>query len=133
MEKFAGFIRSYRDVTTDTYPNQTFPRIKVALIDDGVDGLNAELSRSIDAGQTFSERTKHNYNSYFTSSKGHGTIMAMLIRKICPNVRLYVAKLNEENTGRNTFSITASSAVKVWQNPRSFRRMFEKMCVLIPL
>jgi subtilisin family serine protease len=113
MEKFAAFIRTYRRRMKEMYPTRTFRQIKVALIDDGVDGLNAELSKSIEAGQTFSIREGGNYNSYFTSSKGHGTIMAMLIRKICPNVRLYVAKLDEERTGRNSYSITAWSAVKV--------------------
>ncbi|RSL99034.1 hypothetical protein CEP52_010008 [Fusarium oligoseptatum] len=109
MERFADFIRAYR---LDIEEQEAPPRIKVALIDDGVDGLNGELSSVIAAGQTFSERTNHDYNPYFKSTRGHGTIMAMLIRKICPNLRLYVAKLNEQRTGRNTMSITAESAVK---------------------
>ncbi|RSL53148.1 hypothetical protein CEP54_010537 [Fusarium duplospermum] len=109
MERFADFIRAYR---ADIEDSESPPRIKVALIDDGVDGLNGELSSVIAAGQTFSERTNHDYNPYFKSTRGHGTIMAMLIRKICPNLQLYVAKLNEQRTGRNTMSITAESAVK---------------------
>ncbi|KAH6983625.1 peptidase S8/S53 domain-containing protein, partial [Ilyonectria sp. MPI-CAGE-AT-0026] len=124
MEKSADFVRGYREDMEEEEddPEKHPPRVKVALIDDGVDGLNADLSRIIAAGQTFSKREKHqynshfkHYNSYFKSTRGHGTIMAMLIRKICPNVRLYVAKLNEEKTGRNSFSITAESAVKaIW-------------------
>ncbi|KAH6851063.1 hypothetical protein B0I37DRAFT_373102 [Chaetomium sp. MPI-CAGE-AT-0009] len=117
MEKFAAFIRGYREDVEDAIqdPKLRPPRVKLALIDDGVDGLNADLSCIIKAGQTFSERDDHHYNSYFKSARGHGTIMAMLIRKICPNVKLYVAKLNEEKTGRNSFSITAESVVKaIW-------------------
>lgn len=119
MEKFADFVRGYReDVEESEADSSKLPRrIKVALIDDGVDGLNADLSCVIEMGQTFSERSRHSYNSYFSSTNGHGTIMAMLIRKICPNVRLYVAKLNEQKTGRNKMSITAESAVKVRSLP----------------
>lgn len=126
MEDFADFIRGYRDdIEEETGPERWPPRVKVALIDDGVDGLNAGLSKVIKAGQTFSKRSKHDYNPYFKSTRGHGTIMAMLIRKICPNVHLYVVKLNEERSGPNTVSITAESAAKVRLSPRLSILRFE--------
>jgi subtilisin family serine protease len=115
MEKFAKFISGYRNKLEKEGPGggNLHPRVKVALIDDGVDGLNGDLGSIIKTGQTFSERSKHEYNSYFKSTRGHGTIMATLIRKMCPSAWLYVAKLNEEKTWRNTMSITGESAVKV--------------------
>jgi hypothetical protein len=117
IQKFRTFIKAYRE----DYPSSNKPRaITVALIDDGVDGLNAELGQSIEGGETFSKRSGTDYNSYFTSTKGHGTIMAMLIRKVCPNVRLYVVKLNELRTGHDTPSITAESAVDVRIRPQDF-------------
>jgi subtilisin family serine protease len=115
MEKFAKFISGYRKKMEKGGPGgeNLHPRVKVALIDDGVDGLNGDLGSIIKTGKTFSERSKHEYNSYFKSTRGHGTIMATLIRKMCPSAWLYVAKLNEEKTWRNTMSITGESAVKV--------------------
>jgi glutamine synthetase type III len=113
MENFGTFLRNCRQDLEEREPPKMPRKIKVALIDDGVDGLNQRFSSVIAAGETFSRRSEQVYNSYFKSTRGHGTIMAMLIRNMCPNVRLYVAKLHEEKTSRKTMSITAESAAKV--------------------
>jgi hypothetical protein len=109
MEKFAVFVRNYED---PWQPDLKPPEIKVALIDDGVDTAHASLSCIIADGKSFSQKSNGQYNSYYKSSRGHGTIMATLIRKICPGVKLYVARLNEERTN-NGFEITAASAALV--------------------
>ncbi|ROW10102.1 hypothetical protein VMCG_02078 [Cytospora schulzeri] len=78
--------------------------IRVALIDDGVKTSYSELDNNIHAGKSgwhqpdpdakYKKRmhggTFRNYNSSHT---GHGTVMAYYIKRVCPNVRLYVAKL----------------------------------------
>ena len=91
--------------------------IKVAVIDDGVDADRDDIGRNIDEGETFyeSETKGHErgyWPGYYQSGYGHGHAMACLIRKLCPKVRLYVAKLNELwSDGRP--QITAESAAKV--------------------
>jgi hypothetical protein len=109
MENFAIFIKNYEDPAGSRVDP---PEIKVALIDDGVDAAHGSLSSVIEDGESFSKRSNGLYSSYYKSSRGHGTIMATLIRKVCPGVKLYVAKLNEERTN-NGFEITAASAVEV--------------------
>lgn len=59
--------------------------------------------------------------NYESSHTGHGTVMAYYIRRICPNVQLYVAKLNPETqpgdgTGSSNqkliFSMESAAAVR---------------------
>ncbi|KAF2113700.1 hypothetical protein BDV96DRAFT_578247 [Lophiotrema nucula] len=106
MKEFATFIQNYEPLA-----NQ--PVIKVALIDDGVDSTFDDLSSIIKEGQSYSIRDKELglWNPYYHSADGHGTVMAWLIRLICPRVQIYVAKLNELQT-QDKVEITASSAIK---------------------
>jgi hypothetical protein len=73
--------------------------VRVALIDDGVQSKYGDLDDNIEVGMTFmptptedgpTQRFTQNYN---TSLYGHGTVMAYYIRRVCPKVRLFVAKL----------------------------------------
>lgn len=102
--------------------------VKVALIDDGVKSSFENLDDNIVSGSksfvrpasakepasTESQvkrggnfRSDRRQFSYNNSTKGHGTIMAYYIRRICPRVKLYVAKLDpqQDATGRVSFSI----------------------------
>ena len=106
MERFAIFIKNYDD------PSERLPEIKVALIDDGVDATHGSLSRCIADGVTYLRRTERLYSPYYKSTRGHGTVMATLIRKICPGAKILVARLDEERTN-NGHEITAASATKV--------------------
>jgi hypothetical protein len=68
-------------------------------------------------GRSFCHRDEEqNLNQpYYVSSSGHGTAMAGLICKLCPNVRLFVLKLDERpsaEAGKRSM-ITAKSAAKV--------------------
>jgi hypothetical protein len=65
-------------------------------------------------------------NPYYFSSGGHGTLMARLVRAVCPKAKLYVARLHQcHGTGAPQF--TAESAAKV-----KFRSKFVE-CVLTDL
>ena len=97
MDCFAKFIGNYPSVPQE--------KIKVALIDDGVDTAFQNLSNNIASGVSYCKRANGLYSSYYQSSGGHGTVMASLIRRVCPNVRIYVAKLDDK--------LTAASAAKV--------------------
>ncbi|KAJ3578865.1 hypothetical protein NPX13_g1700 [Xylaria arbuscula] len=104
MENFAMLLKNYRKPGCE--------ESKVAIIDDGVDAAHGSLSRNIADGKSISKGHGGLYSSYYKSTRGHGTIMATLIRKVCPDARLYVAKLNEKRTD-NGLEITADSAVEV--------------------
>lgn len=106
MKSFADFIQNFPIEENDR------PKIKVALVDDGVDVTYENLSRNIKRGETYSKRHDGLCNAYYQSTNGHGTVMACLIRRMCPNVRLYVAKLDERQTD-DGMQITTSSAAKV--------------------
>lgn len=101
--------------------------IKVALIDDGVKSSYRGLDDNILCGQswptprTTQEKTKvprvvtsPKYNS---SQTGHGTIMAWYIRRMCPKVKLCVAKLDPVVPGLPTVedkvTFTVESVIKV--------------------
>lgn len=88
--------------------------IRVAVIDDGINGFEDDLSESIAHGVSYSGTSDADklIRSYYLSSGGHGTMMARLIRRICPGVKLYVARLEEYRSSNKRF-ITARSATKV--------------------
>ena len=127
MEKFATFVRNCQDYSSDGVAKVTTqqsidsatqedfnPDVKVALIDDGVDPFHDNLSLTIAIGESWCEQVDSDglQPSYHQSSNGHGTAMAFLIRRICPWVLLYVAKLDEKQTEQSANSFTAASAVK---------------------
>ncbi|KAL7933896.1 hypothetical protein V8C35DRAFT_327371 [Trichoderma chlorosporum] len=90
--------------------------VKIAIIDDGIDASERSLHQAIAMGKTFSHypNSTEFMNAYFVPSGKHGTQMAKLITQICPNPRLFVARLDErqvpDGSGRR---ITVDSATKV--------------------
>lgn len=71
------------------------PGIKVALLDDGIDGMHGDFHSNLKGGISFFTGNNENDRHFFFSSIGHGTLMAHLIRQVCPKVQLYVARLNQ--------------------------------------
>ncbi|KAI9770212.1 MAG: hypothetical protein M1839_003240 [Geoglossum umbratile] len=86
--------------------------IKVAIIDDGVDGFDPTVSKSIANGVSFCRDRSDLVKSYYVSSGGHGTNMARLILRMCPTAKLYVARLQEYTTATGKRFITAESATE---------------------
>ncbi|KAF9768915.1 hypothetical protein IL306_013725 [Fusarium sp. DS 682] len=74
--------------------------IKVALIDDGADPYVESLRGKIRGGETFSRGFPHENgpSPYYRSTKGHGTVMADMICRVCPMARLYVYKLETQTS-----------------------------------
>lgn len=70
--------------------------IKVALIDDGVD--IAQFEGTIVYPGWPIEGPTSGKGLWCHSSGNHGTRMAKLIHKVCPRVKLYVAKLGDWET-----------------------------------
>lgn len=89
-------------------PNEV---VKVAIIDDGVYPDRDGVGDHIEGGETFYDNEGH-WPGHYQSTYGHGHLMACLIKRLCPKVKLYIAKLNELwRDGRS--QITSESAAEV--------------------
>ncbi|RDL42487.1 uncharacterized protein BP5553_02466 [Venustampulla echinocandica] len=91
--------------------------VTIALIDDGVDMREKSLHGRIIDGKSFCPRdSQQDLNvSYYVKGGGHGTAMANLICRVCPNAQLYILKLEEYRNGSGKPQITAKSAAKaIW-------------------
>jgi hypothetical protein len=90
--------------------------IKIAIIDDGIDSsldiFGSEFAR-ISRGQSFTRASTNLKKSYYVSSGNHGTQLASLICSICPSTLLYIAKHEEQATGRGNSQINLDSVAKV--------------------
>lgn len=90
--------------------------IHVALIDDGVDTMELELSDCrLLGGRTFCRRdeTRGLKNPYYASAAGHGTIMAKQILRMCPKAQLYILRLSDHRLDEGKRQIDAESAARV--------------------
>ncbi|KAJ6262551.1 hypothetical protein Dda_3362 [Drechslerella dactyloides] len=116
MDQFADIIELLDKGGTDP--------VKVALIDDGVKSSYAGLDDCIERGKYWAQPPKPSQRklmrgysqNYNTSQGGHGTVMAYFICRVCPKVRLYVAKLDPElrtDSSKNSpFSFPIESIVE---------------------
>jgi len=125
MEKFARFIKDAPTPEGDHKPR----RIKVAVLDDGFDFVDLidEFEENTIIGKAFTSGTglvgegwSGGFpNVEYFSDDGHGTLMAQLIRKICPKVEFYMGKMENElnsDDGGKAFVPTLESAVSVCIN-----------------
>lgn len=94
-----SLAKSFWRLHDETFPRRDLPRIKIALIDDGIDAMQPELADNIAAGNTFSDSP--DYPPYFVSSTGHGTALARVIRRLYSHSSLYVAKVSFQTDGAN--------------------------------
>jgi hypothetical protein len=88
--------------------------VRVAILDDGIDWFFAKETKC--SGQTFYASRDQGHDGrkpWYASSTDHGTLMAALVRKICPEAKLYIARLDQTKTDKGRFQPTAASAAKV--------------------
>ncbi|RYP17551.1 hypothetical protein DL765_004440 [Monosporascus sp. GIB2] len=114
MEEFADFLQTAeRNIDRESPLTLKHP-VTVAIIDDGVDINDQTIQSKIIGGRSFCHRDEEqNLNQpYYVSGGGHGTAMAGLICKVCPNVRLYILRLDEYFIEPGKRHITAKSAAK---------------------
>ncbi|KAB5545922.1 hypothetical protein GE09DRAFT_1132964 [Coniochaeta sp. 2T2.1] len=112
MEEFSDFLLT---AERNADPPYVLPKpVLVAVIDDGVDINEASVQSRVIGGRSFCHRNEdQNLNQpYYVSSGGHGTAMAGLICKLCPNVKLFVLKLDDKLDASGGRTITAKSAAK---------------------
>lgn len=67
----------------------------------------------LEDGRSYYQRGSTLIEPYWTSSGGHGTAMAGLIRTMCPMAKLFVLRLNEYTSDNGKRQITADSAARV--------------------
>ncbi|KAG9237404.1 hypothetical protein BJ875DRAFT_453856 [Amylocarpus encephaloides] len=69
--------------------------VEIALIDDGIDVLQPRLRGKISDGKSFDfgDKGANRIRSHWISERGHGTVMAKNIARICPMAKIYVIKL----------------------------------------
>ncbi len=123
MDKFADEIQNVKVPSTDNVVLKN--DIKVALIDDGADPYVESLRGKIKGGESFDRGYPHENgpSPYYTSSKGHGTVMADMICRVCPMAKLYVYKLethssiNPATQTQTNDQISAESAALVSHLP----------------
>ena len=87
--------------------------VVLALIDDGVDMFDTPETNQILEGKSF-DFHGGKVRPPFSSAKGHGTVMASMIFRVCPMVKIYPIRLKtyESAEGKN-MNIDAGYAAQV--------------------
>ena len=86
MDEFADFKQNLKPENVASYKP-----VKIALIDDGADTTEEFLYKRFLGGQSFCPKEETNLSSsYYVRGGGHGTAMARLICRVCPNAQLFV-------------------------------------------
>ncbi|CAG1990390.1 unnamed protein product [Fusarium graminearum] len=69
--------------------------VVVALIDDGVQAYGSSLSTNITGGKSFATGGTNKMTSpWYVSELGHGIVMAEIIARVCPMVKLYPMRVD---------------------------------------
>lgn len=123
MDKFADEIQNVQ--VPPSTQKELQKEITVALIDDGVNIDIPTVAGKVIGGATFDrgEPDENGPSPYFVSSGGHGTVMADMICRVCPTMKLYVFKLETHLVqdpiaeGQTHNQIVAQSAAQVCLQP----------------
>lgn len=102
-------------------PKEPIQPITVALIDDGVELLDPAFQNRNYSGMTLSfdiadknmPKTSQRMNPYHHSADGHGTVMASLIYRVCPMVKLYIIRIETRRDAKGKNRIVPHSAAAV--------------------
>ncbi|KAI0531583.1 hypothetical protein GGR58DRAFT_229212 [Xylaria digitata] len=120
MQKFASFVNNIRNQPgggDDRDRALEIPQeVRVAILDDGIDWSFAKQIGC--TGMSFyPDKSSHfeGHNVWYSSSTDHGTLMAALIEKMCPDVKLYIARLDQTESEQSEFQPTPESAAKAIQ------------------
>jgi hypothetical protein len=74
-------------------------RIKIAIIDNGIDKWQETISENIKEGFSYASRVNGRLLPWFTAAHAHGTQMASLVRKINPYCDLYIFRVSSLREG----------------------------------
>lgn len=86
--------------------------VVLALIDDGVDMFDKALTNRILEGKSF-DFHDGKVRPPFSSARGHGTVMASMILRVCPMVKVYPIRLKtyDNPDGKNTIDVGYAAQV----------------------
>jgi len=93
--------------------------VRVCLIDDGVDFEQREIMDRIEQGKEFGAAMSPDQcyptisKPYHFSTTSHGTLMAKMIARVCPNVRITPYRIETFESYDREITFTPVSAVKV--------------------
>lgn len=86
--------------------------VVVALIDDGVDSCDDDLAGRILPGKTF-DYQDDSMGPHFVSARGHGTVMARMITRVCPMAKIYPIRLKMQQDEKGEPRVVMKSAALV--------------------
>jgi hypothetical protein len=95
-------------------PEKIESDVVVALIDDGVDMFDTDLSNQVLEGKSFDFHGVK-MRPPFSSAKGHGTVMASMILRVCPMAKLYPIRLKTYDNENGKSSIDPEYAAQAIQ------------------
>ncbi|KAK1527166.1 uncharacterized protein CCOS01_07428 [Colletotrichum costaricense] len=115
VEEFVSIIPTPEELPDYDFKNPHLRRVRVALIDDGVDLFSKSMrcleSRFLE-GRSF-DQTPDGPNPVYSSVSGHGTFMAKTILRICPFADIIPYRLKTvRDASSNRRVPDASSAAK---------------------
>ncbi|KAL4947890.1 hypothetical protein BDW69DRAFT_189778 [Aspergillus filifer] len=105
-EGWPSMASAFWQRTRSTFALERIPRVKIALVCDGVDIATPELWDMVASGITLGE------GPWYIPTSGHGTAQARVIHKLCPHVQLHVAKLATSAEGSRSREDCLIDAVK---------------------
>ncbi|EAQ89632.1 hypothetical protein CHGG_06251 [Chaetomium globosum CBS 148.51] len=117
MDEFRKSMVSVHNTLRGLQLNMEPYRIKVALIDDGLE-LSQLLTYNgiVEAiGQSYYPPSGRTENPWHRSTEGHGTIMANMIARVNPWVSLHVMRVHNKRLQNGERTVLADSAAKaIW-------------------
>lgn len=117
MDKFAAGI-DLIDIEGSDLPSAFADDVRIALIDDGVEITNRNLTNRVYNGWTCDAGYEGNGlegipRPYTNSETQHGTFMASTICRICPRAKIFVFRLDVVSEPGARAHFTAKSAAEV--------------------
>lgn len=118
IEKMEAFSKEFKTVLNldKQQEDKRLNPVLIALVDDGVDVANPELRGALKGGLSLLEATsgvQPTNTPYHQSTTGHGTLMARLIRRVCPSALIHPIRIGTLVEGSSTLEIDPSTAVRV--------------------
>jgi hypothetical protein len=118
MDRFTQGIRELRpDQTKFTdLPDVLKEEVRICLIDDGVD-FDDRVGVRMESGRAFGTDSSNDLPGmtvpYYRSATKHGTLMARMILRVCPNARIVPYRLDTKLGDDGLMHPTAKSAADV--------------------
>ena len=106
-----GNYASYTLPMVPKDPERDIESVKVALIDNGIHLPQDDLI--IMGSKSFWERDKTSFRDFFVAPGGHGTQMVTLIRKMCPQVHFYIARVEDLRQASGERGFTTQSVIEL--------------------